>query len=319
MRIYLFHLINNFNLGGSTTYLIHLVEQMKQMGYDPVVIKRGKKERVTYYYHIPVNHLSDEKILFIAKNNPSLITYCFWNENGDLAQKILRYNIPLVVHDPSEFHDDWMNIAKKLNNTIVIREKNKYNLRELGIVSHFIPHPYISSNVYGRKTKEAVCAARIDFRKHTHIVCQYNDTYNNPIDMYGEINRMYDYHILKVKHPNWKDNYHGIIEPVFHRQAEIISTYQYAIDLTAIKKDGGGTQYCFFEAWDTDCILILNKKWDCENSILKDKMNCLFVDDHIGIHKIISNRIKYDTSETKNIIKKHSSDNIIPQYLNVMK
>jgi hypothetical protein len=318
MRIYLIHLINKFNYGGSTTYLIHLYEQMKSLGYEPVIIKRGKKDRVGSYYHIPVFFYDDEKILYIAKNNKSIITYCFWSENGDLAKRLLRLNVPMVLHDPSEFNDEWLPIAKKLNNTIVIREKNKNNLKEYGIESTFIPHPYITKEIDTKKNKLAVCPARIDFRKHTDIVCEYNNEAENPIHIYGEINRMFDYHKLTPTYPNWKWNYYGVIPAIFHEQIKVISKYEYSIDLTAIKKDGGGTQYCFFEAWNSNCILILNKKWDCENSTLKDKINCIFINDAKELKYVLDNKISYDIYEARKILNNHSADNIIPQYINII-
>ena len=318
MRIYLIHLINKFNLGGSTTYLIHLYEQMKSLGYEPIIIKRGKKERVSYYYHIAAYHYTDEKILFIAKNNLSIISYCFWNENGDLAKRLLRLNVPLVVHDPAEFNEEWIPIAKKLNNTIVIREKNKNNLKEYGIESIFIPHPYIKEDISITKNKLAVCPARLDFRKNTHIVCEYNMSADTPIHLYGEINRMYEYHILSKKYEGWKSNYYGEIEPIFHKQLDILKEYKYSIDLTAIKKDAGGTQYCFFESWNAECLLILNKKWDCENSILKDKINCLFINDVKELKYVIDNKLSYDINEAKNIFNNHSAEVIIPQYINLL-
>lgn len=318
MRIYLIHLINQFNLGGSTTYLIHLYEQLKSLGYSPVIIKRGKRERVTKYYHIPAFYYTDEKIIAIAKNNPSIITYCFWNENGDFASRLLQMNVPIVIHDPSEFHKDWIEIAKKRKSTIVIREKNKNNLKEYGIESTFIPHPYISKEIEIHKSKFAISPARVDFRKHTDIVIEYNQTAEKKIDIYGEVNRMFDYHVLKKKYPNWKDNYYGTIEPIFHKQLEILKDYQYSIDLTAIKKDAGGTQYCFFEAWNANCILILNKKWDCANSALKDKTNCIFVKDAKELKYVLENNVSYDVSQAKSILNNHTADKIIPEYLNLI-
>jgi hypothetical protein len=298
---------------------VHLYEQLIEQGYEPIVIKRGKKKRVTEYYHIPVTYLSDDEILFISKHNRCLITYCFWNENGSLASKLIKNNVSLIVHDPAEFHNDWIAIAKKLDNTIVIREKNKLNLQELGIKSTFIPHPYISSNIKQNKTRLAVAPARIDFRKHTEIICDYNNLYKNKIDIYGEINRLYDYHILTKQYPNWKNEYKGKIKTILGEQTNVISHYHYSIDLTAIKKDGGGTQYCFFESWDAGCILILNKKWDCDNSILKDKVNCLFVNDAQDIRTILDNNISYDINNARKILDNHTSNIIIPQYLNIMK
>lgn len=318
MRIYLIHLINKFNLGGSTTYLIHLCEQMKQLGYEPVVIKRGKKERVGSYYHIPVYYYSDDKILHIAKHYKSIITYCFWSENGDIAKKLITLNVPIVLHDPSEFNDEWLSLAKNKSNTIVIREKNKYNLLEYGIQSTFIPHPYIKKDITNKKDKLAVCPARVDFRKHTDIVCEYNNLAANPVHIYGEINRMFDHHKLTALYPNWKNNYYGIIPAIFNEQIKIISSYQYSIDLTAIKKDGGGTQYCFFEAWNSNCILILNKKWDCENSLLVNNKNCIFINDAKELKYVLDNKLSYDLSEAAKILDNHTADIVIPQYINII-
>lgn len=316
MRIYLIHLINDFNLGGSTTYLVHLYEQFKSFGYDPIVLKLGRKRRTIHYYHVPINYLLQDEILHLAKKEKSIITYCFWKENSNLCKRLIRMGIPLVVHDPAEFHDEWLDIAKNVDNTIVIREKNQRNLQKLGIKSTFIQHPYIRAENRLEKKKFAIAATRIDFRKHTEIICQYNEMAANKIDIYGEVNRMAEYHALKQKFPQWRDNYHGIIPSILHEQVKVVSEYEYAIDLTAIKTDGGGTQYCFLEAWDAGSYLILNKQWDTGiDSILIHGKNCFFIQDAIELQEVLQNRMKYDKEAAQEMLNYHAADKVIPQYI----
>lgn len=318
MQIYLIHLIDKFNLGGSTTYLIHLYQQLLATGYEPIIITKGKKISTREYYGITINRLPENLIITIAKHSPSIITYCFWKENWQLATKLIKMNVPMVMHDPAEFHTEWIEIAKKYGKYVVIRDKNRKNLNEYGIQSQFIPHPYVSTEIRNVGNKLAVCAARIDFRKHTSIVCEYNDIYDEPIDLYGEVNRMYDYLILQKKFPSWKANYKGTIPTTLHQQAQIISGYRYAIDLTAIKQDGGGTQYCFLEAWNAGCLLILNKKWDCANSILEDRKNCIYIEDVKELAYVLQNKVEYDTEYQTSLLSKHKAENVIPQYLNLI-
>jgi hypothetical protein len=319
MQIYLIHLINSFNLGGSTTYLVHLYDQFIAQGYEPVVLKRGKKRRTAHYYHVPVHYITDAEILFIAKNHKCIISYCFWSENADLCKRLLALNVPMVVHDPAEFHDEWISIARTMNNTIVIREQNKKNLHELGVASHYIQHPYNRAIKHSKKTKFAICPARIDFRKHTEIVCAYNEVAENKIDLYGEVNRFMEFHKLLKLFPNWKQNYHGTIPAILGEQVKLVSQYQYSIDLTAIKKDGGGTQYCFLEAWDSGAVLILNKLWDTENSTaLKEGENCFFVQDAIELQHVLDNRQTYDLAHAHEQLKHHHHSQVIPQYKEVI-
>lgn len=318
MQIFLIHLINSFNLGGSTTYLIHLHEQFKLSGYDPIVLKVGKRKRTDYYYHVPVHYITEGEIIHIAKNNRCLITYCFWKDNATLCKKLISLGVPLVMHDPAEFHEEWLKIARSVNNTIVIREKNRKNLEELGVQSTFIQHPYVRGAQKQPKSKFAINFTRVDFRKHTEIVCEYNEQHVQKIEIYGEVNRMMDFHKLQKKHPAWKENYHGKIPEVFGEQVKLVSQYEYAIDLTAIASDGGGTQYCFLESWDAGSYLILNKQWDTgQDSILKDGVNCLFVADANELAMVLNEKRKYDLRGVSAMLDYHHFEKVIPQYTKI--
>ena len=50
------------------------------------------------------------------------------------------------------------------------------------------------------------------------------------------------------------------------------------VDMTAIHKDGGGSQYTFLEAWDTGTVCVLNKAWDV-GGVMEESKTCLYVSD----------------------------------------
>ena len=49
------------------------------------------------------------------------------------------------------------------------------------------------------------------------------------------------------------------------------------IDMSIIKKDGGGTQYTFLEAIYQDCVLVLHNEWISKGNLFESGVNCIGV------------------------------------------
>ena len=88
---------------------------------------------------------------------------------------------------------------------------------------------------------------------------------------------------------NFDKFYKGTFRKSFDELNNILSPKRFVVDLSAIKNDGGGSQYTFLEAIYQGCVLVLNKKWlDTGNTIFRDKHNCITVENENDIYRIIT-------------------------------
>ena len=63
------------------------------------------------------------------------------------------------------------------------------------------------------------------------------------------------------------------------------------VDLSAIKNDGGGSQYTFLEAIHQGTVLVLNKKWvDNVNTPFINGKNCLVIEDEYDLAYILKSK-----------------------------
>ena len=93
------------------------------------------------------------------------------------------------------------------------------------------------------------------------------------VDIYGAVNDLYVYH--KLRHTNFKKYYKGKFEKTFDAVNDLLKDCKFVVDMSAIKKDGGGSQYTFLEAIYMDCALILNKEG--VKTPFKHGVNCLLL------------------------------------------
>ena len=188
----------------------------------------------------------------------------------------------LVIHDPTEITGKGTEpVLRNLSRfkIITIRESVKKFLKDMGIKSKFILHPfyeYPHKKVKG--PTKAVSISRIDFDKHTDIILKANKILDDPVDIYGAINRQYVF--FKLNDLGFKKSYKGPFEKSFEDLSAILEDAKYVVDMSVIKHDGGGSQYTFLEAMYEDCALVINKRW-VENfkTEFVDKKNCYVVAD----------------------------------------
>ena len=82
--------------------------------------------------------------------------------------------------------------------------------------------------------------------------------------------------------------------------------------MSAIKNDGGGSQYTFLEAIYYDCALILNKQWiESTNSVFIPNKNCFVVETGEELAQLLIKNP--DTTkivnEAKKLLKPHQTVN----------
>jgi hypothetical protein len=248
-------------------------------------------------YGLEIWNVPLEYALNLVGNEPALITYCFWKKYAVHAEPLIRAGVPMVVHDPAEFHSDELELFKRLRyRPIVIRDRNVRGLKALGVESTYIPHPYATSpTVPMPKVYRALCLARVDFRKRTHWIVTANKALSESkqCHLYGEVNRIYEYHQLRKEHPDWKQWYHGQFPDRLGAAVELFGGAEYAVDLTHIQGDGGGTQYTFFEAWNAGIPLVLNRAWETGvTDEVRDGDSCVMVNNADELVEVLNTNPK---------------------------
>lgn len=328
----LFFLVPGKQLGGCTSFTVHLYKSFEQMGWKPTLYKitDGKLSPSAprpFPYGIPIYSVSQERAYELAEWGPSLITYCFWSKCSTYAKALLDQGVPMVVHDPAEFHDDEIDLMKKRSiQPLVIRKSNVAGLKALGVQARYVPHPFVPTSLSMRTTKiwHALSLARIDFRKRTHVIIEANKTLDRErksVHLYGEVNRVYEFHQLRKLFPDWKRWYHGEFPDKLGASTRMFSTANFAVDLTHITGDGGGTQYTFFEAWDAGIPLVLNRAWETgKEDEVRDGDACVMVKDAAELVNVLRRPVDSFGAIVeggRRIVQQHSPA-VVSEYLEAM-
>lgn len=189
----------------------------------------------------------------------------------------------IVIHDPTEVSGKGKEpVLRNLQRfrVITIRESVKKFLKDsFKINSRFILHPFYEYPYKkSKKPSSAVSISRVDFDKHTDIILKANKQLDDPIDIYGAINRQYVF--FKLNDLGFKKYYKGGFGKSFEELGAILEDAKYVVDMSVIKNDGGGSQYTFLEAMYEKCALIINAKWVTgSRTEFVDGENCFVVED----------------------------------------
>lgn len=263
MNVSLFYL-PDVKYGGWPTYTAHLYHGLKAAGLDPMLYKIGNKtERNTRNWGrgIQYRNLSLLDAAITASETLSIITAT--NKSLDKeTEALLRAGAKIIIHDPTELKGDIPELLKTAEDVVTIRPINVKNLEALGIQSRYLPHPYMPNPGKPYKRRNwAASFSRIDWDKGTHHIINANEKLpdDKQIRIYGAANTMYAYHKLPS---DWERHYAGTFSADnLWGGAAIASRFQWAVDMSSISGDGGGTQYTFLEAIDAGAGLCLNDKW----------------------------------------------------------
>lgn len=316
--------------GGWVAFTSHLYRSLKAIGEKPILFKITKtNSNIKRHFcdNIFYQNINIETAINLSEQFKSIIS-AQDKHFIDSTNQLLKNKTKIVIHDPNEMKEIFLNTIKKNKaKPIVIRESNVKNLKEYGIDSIFLKHPYlIYNNKNNTKKKLAVATSRVDFDKHTEIIVEANMKLNqglddNKIEIYGAENRLYTFHKLNKLNPDWRKNYRGTFGNELGSVFKILNPSKFMIDMSAIKKDGGGSQYTFLEGWDAQCVIILNKKWDLgNNNIMKSNKNCIFVEDSNELKKILESKNNLDhlTEQGLENLKMFDGRKIAKDYLNII-
>lgn len=263
MDIALFYL-PDVKYGGWPTYTAHLYYGLLEAGHNPQLFRISKKSEKTnrnWGRGITYRNVNLYDAFDIASTNLSIITATTKDYDVE-TEALVKVGAKVIIHDPTELKGNIPAILAECKDVITIRPVNVGNLAKLGVESRYVPHPYARNpQPRSKKLLWAVSFSRVDWDKGTHFIVEANDnlSLSKRITIYGAANRMYAHHKLPI---HWEEYYRGTFPADnLWAGAQIASRYQWAVDMSTISGDGGGTQYTFLEAADSGTALMLNEGW----------------------------------------------------------
>jgi glycosyltransferase involved in cell wall biosynthesis len=318
MKIAVLHFAD-IELGGIPTYIRHFIKGMEEFGNSATYLYFGARPK-KMYQNIGFRSLN---IKFIRKQLESydiiFVPSGFVNKEKEKYINLffsLKVKKVIVFHDPPEFEKSpFKNHLKSFDSVILIRPTNKKWFEEKypNVKSALFLHAYgRRCDVIKEKENLAVDTARIDWDKHQDIIIRNINKIRGEVRIYGIINPQYEYH--KLRELNWKKYWYG----KFSDAIPILQKAKVMVDMSAIKQDGGGTQYTFLEAMDAQAVPVISEKWgegalkDGVNCLLAneenlaDKINSIFEDDELR-NRIVQNNLK--------ILESRSYKNRMPELI----
>jgi len=303
-----------YTIGGGTTFSCHLMHKLGRKYILRIGKRLENKSRYfgynIFYQNVPLDFIDNVKRPFV--------TDMF--RKFQVLPKLERENVTIVIHDPQELFSIVIPYLKgwkivNIRKTVQDWFKKTYDIKTNFLWHPFYEYPKLESN---DKTKY-VSISRIDFDKHTDIIVDANTLLkidNLPeIEIYGTHNSIYTYHKLGFNKFHEYPNYKGPFDKDFQSLNKILSPSKVVVDMSAIKEDGGGTQYTFLEAIYNNCGLILNKKWtESPHADFIDGYNCIAV----GTGKELYEKIKEIESGRIDIIPMiENSKKLMERHTNV--
>ena len=287
-------------------YDLELLVYVENNEHNKKVGKRTEKDRLRNYgYGLKYQNMAIEDI---TQKDNLLITAI--DKTYYKYLDMFPYGTKIVIHDPTEVK---AKSSKALIDNLprfeiftIRKTVQKYLKDNFNLDSQFMEHPFyeypVTKTPFSKKNR-IVATSRIDFDKHTDIILKANQllSKNNQIEVYGAKNGLYVYHNLTNK-LDLKDildkSYKGTFTKSFNDLDSILHNSKIMVDLSAIKNDGGGSQYTFLEAIYQGCVLVLNNKWidGINTTPFVDGYNCIVVKNEEDLKQVITST-KYNLNE----------------------
>lgn len=272
----LYYLGNN-RFGGWVTYTVQLLTALRAAKVPCQLLRVADREGPLRPFACGETYRNVTLAQATQDTGPKLILG-LGSRCWEATERLLTCGAYLVLHDPTELKfAEWYPVDR----TIVIRKAN----RKLG--RWVVRHPYL--RIGGARTVKyhAACLSRISTCKRIPIMLDANRLLGmrKRIRFFGFSDRMYVHYNLKPKYPEWQE-----VKPFGHEPGaavRLLEQARFAVDMSLLPGDGGGTQYTHLEAWDAGAILIVNRDWIRPNDDLKPGRNCLAVDGAQGLAEVL--------------------------------
>lgn len=324
MKLALFYLSDSV-YGGWITYTCHLVRALRECGVEVDLYEIKSKtelKRRCFAEEIEYQNLSMEDALAIASEELSLV-HVLGKKHYEVGFPIVKACRGIVVHDTSEVSTKLLDFLKENEiKPITIRRAVEGFLKGHGLRAKTILHPYVPVNLDRiKRTKNAVSTARICWDKFTHWILEANEILEKQghsdlrVRLHGFDNRAYSVRKLTPAFPKWRDQWAGKFE--YGEGVKIAATAKFSVDLSDIKKDGGGSQYTFLEAFDAGTVLILNKAWlAVQGDVMKDGVNCIGVSNPEELVEVLKSKDSFRKIRENGYheLENHAPETIVTQY-----
>lgn len=325
-------------VGGFVSYTSHLCRSLRLMGHECEVYKvRARTEGKPRPFSDGVNYtnisIADAKAV-IRKSDHSIITATFFRGYEDIICDLIEEGAEVVLHDHTDIRQDFADFLYEYEvRPIVIRQANLAAVREFDLEPLYVPHPYVpASNISknGKRPVHAVSVCRMDYDKHTDWLIATNEKLppERQIQFWGRHTRMYMFQKIVGKYKGWDDakNYTGPNYPKEHHNfpresgfaVRLNSEAHFSCDMSAIKGDGGGTQYSFLEAIDGGAVLVINRAWLHPNKAFNEfehMINCVMVNDKDDLHEVLSQCTRDDfqpeLKQATKVLLEHSPESVV--------
>ena len=253
--------------GGWPTYTAHLAEGLRQAGHTVHLwrITRRAENRTRQFRHLTYRNTTLDRLAEIARLQPLHITAAA-PAQADQVAELLAAGASITVHDPTELRGEMPAALRAARRpVVVIRRTVAPHVHALGVGTAFVAHPYAAmSRPAPARTRHAVSFARLDWDKHTDTIAAANAKLpaRLRVELHGAENRLFTHHKLTAEWPNWREQYRGPFPTGdLWAGAALAASAHWAVDMSTIDGDGGGTQYTHLEALDGGARLLLNAGW----------------------------------------------------------
>jgi len=236
----------------------------------------------------------EEGVAKIPLIDPCLIVAVQKNFYGQAIQ-LLEKGAYITIHDPTELRNkEFAEVIHRHEERVIVIRKSM--LKHLPRAT-FIPHPYVRyyKDEIPTPSVNAVHVGRIDFDKNIDIVLDANRILpkNKQIAIYGFDNRIYTRFNIVEKYPEYQQSKNDFPRE-WHYATQLCHGARFLVDMSAIKGDGGGSQYTFLEAIDAGAICVLNSEWTKVKGEMKPVVNCLTVSNAEELAKVLRKPWSHD-------------------------
>lgn len=338
MHVNLFYL-SDAKFGGFASCTSHLCRSIISMGHtsDIFKVRRCSDNSVRQRPFIDglcYRNVCVEDAVDICKESPTVIMgHDTYRKDPEPIRQLLAAGSGIVVHDHNEISNNLASDMIKCGTVCIVDRKANVSLMDrYGLKYVLILHPYMPLGVGDREyIYHAVSTARLDWDKKTYWIAEANATLpsDRAIHMFGTHNRSFMFRKMYGHFPGWDDKthysgpyYHGAFGCKPGEAHRLYSCAKYAVDMSEIKQDGGGTQYSFLEAIDAGTPLVLNRAWlRNDDTTFIEGQNCFAVGDANELAKfMLSNvdplEISIMTANASDMLKYHRPECVVPQYIN---
>jgi len=321
-RVWLFYLSNS-KYGGFVSHTVHMARSLERRGWEARIVKVGARTESRmrpFLEDREYQNVSLEDAVMLARKDQAHITCVVWKHYGEEAEALLRAGAGLTLHDPTEFAPDLLDLLRTERiETTVIRPANMLSLADEGIQAQLIPQPYVPYGGLdlGQQRQNAVALSRVDWDKHTELIVEANAQLppEKRVEIWGAENRLFTFHTLEERWPKWREQYRGPFDGG-RAAVQLAATHHYMVDMSAIKGDGGGSQYTFLEALEAGAQLVLNEAWLRDDDHTMEQV-ALWVrtSDQLWAQLLERQRVPDVGSAVESLLADHAPDRTVPPYI----